>query len=150
MKLTVSSSQIILPLIHNVVEVIKLKNIILSDLDTIIKYLENFAEYKINGKLEIILSSKVRREADGCVFTKSENICFDKSGVEIMHFYQEDYFGEYYTNLNPRLDEIEFENDLAKQILESLDFCNEIIFQDQGSIKIKNSRFYLIKSKDLL
>lgn len=145
MKLTLSSSQIILPLIHNIVEVIKSKNIILSDIDAIIQYLGNPLEYKINGKLQINLSSKIRRETDGCVFTKSENICFDKNGVEIMNFYQEDYYGEYYTNNYNRLEEIESDSELEGQIKSSINFIEEILIDDRGSVELINSRFYLIK-----
>jgi len=116
------------------------KQIIVSDIAELINFLKNPDGKKINGNLILKFSSQNRLE-NGTVIKMEETIRFDKNGFTIKTFSQEDFFGEYNTNNEFRVDEDESEEFLSKYINETMETVFIILEENKGKSEIVTNRF---------
>ena len=145
MKYTETSCQAILPLIEKIrLYLLEKKNVKISDLERIEHFLQNAEHKKITGSLSLVFSSQTRRESDGCVTSLEETVSFSKSGFVIRSFSQEDFYGEYYTNNEFRVDTGNSEKFLSDYVNAAADAIFMILEANNGLLEVVSNKFYTI------
>lgn len=124
-----------------------LRQLNLTDLDALLQYFQQPAAFRIQGTLELTFSAKSRRAQDGMRLSEAETVRFGATGYNIRLHRLEDYYGEYYTINEDRLNDHMSFNELLHTSAASFERLMEIMENPQAKLTVAPHRFAVLKRR---